>query len=159
MHVKGGKELARILTPLAGKNSYIVKNSAQFVTNLQGVRISSNDQLVSFDVVSLFTQVPIGHALKVGERRLSDDQTLIERTTIPVQQLVQLMELCLCSTYFKCQSKFYEQTDGEAMGSSVPIIANLFMEHLEEEAVQSALSQPTVWTLCGWHLCHLAIGW
>ena len=117
---------------LVGKNSYTVKNSAQFVTNLQGVCISPNDQLVSFNVVSLFTQVPIDHALKVVERRLSDDRTLIERTTIPVQQLVQLTELCLFSTYFKYQSKFYEQTDGAAMGSLVsPNIANLFMEQFE----------------------------
>ena len=72
---------------------------------------------------------------KVVERRLSD-QTLIERTT-PVQQLVHLTELCLHSTYFKCQSKFYKQTDGAAMGSPLsPIIANLFMEQLEEEAIQ-----------------------
>ena len=141
------KELARILTPLTGKNSYAVKNSAQFVTSLQNVRISPDDQLVSFDVVSLFTQVPIDHALKVVEKRLFDDQTITERTTIPVQQLVQLTELCLRSTYFKCLNKFYEQTDGAAMGSPLsPINANLFMEHLEEEAIQSAPFQPAVWT-------------
>ena len=64
------KELARILTPLTGKNSNAVKNSAQFVTSLQNVRISPDDQLVSFDVVSLFTQVPSDHALKVVEKRL-----------------------------------------------------------------------------------------
>ena len=67
--------------------------------------------------------------------------------SIPVQLLVQLMKLCLHSTCFKCQSKFHEQTDGAAMGSPLsPIIANLFMEHLEEEAIQSPPSQPAVWT-------------
>ena len=82
----------------------------------------------------------IDHSLKVVEQRLSDDQTITERTTISVQQLVQLTELCLRSTYFKCQNKFYEQTDGAAMGSPMsPIIANLFMEH-REEAIQSAHS-------------------
>ena len=99
------------------------------MTNLKDVRISPNDQLVNFDVVSLFTQVPIDHALKVVEQRLSDDRTLIERTAIPVQQLVQLTELCLRSTNFKFQGKSYEQTDGAAMGSLLSaIIANLFME-------------------------------
>ena len=68
------KEIARILTPLTGKNSYTVKNSAKFVTNLKDVRISPNDELVSFDVVSLFTQMHIDHALKVVEQRLSDDR-------------------------------------------------------------------------------------
>ena len=82
----------------------------------------------------------INHTLKVVEQRLSDDQTITERTTIPVQQLVQLTELCLRSTYFKCQNKFYEQTDGAAMGSPLSsIVVNLFMEH-HEEAIQSAHS-------------------
>ena len=84
---------------------------------------------------------------KVMERRLSDDRTLIKRIAIPVQQLVQLTELCLRFTYFKWQVKFYKQTDGAAMCSPrSPIIANLFMEQLEEEAIQSAPSQPAIWT-------------
>ena len=86
--------------------------------------------------------MPIDHTLKVVERRLSDDRTLIERATT-----VTTHGTSLRSTYFKYQSKFYEQTDGAAMGSPLSaIIANLFMEQLEEEAIQSAPSQPAVWT-------------
>ena len=89
------KELARILTPLTSKNTYTVKNSSEFVRRLKDVVINPADKLVSFDVTSLFTQVPLDHALKVVEQRLMEDHTLQERTTIPVPHLVQLTELCL----------------------------------------------------------------
>ena len=75
-----------------------------------------------------------------------EDHTLQERTTIPVPHLVQLTELCVRSTYFSFQNRFYKQKDGAAMGSPLsPIIANLFMEDLEEKAIHSAQSPPTLW--------------
>ncbi len=47
---------------------------------------------------------------------------------------LQLIELCLQSTYFQFHDTFYEQTDGAAMGSPLsPIVGNLFMAALETE--------------------------
>ena len=38
---------------------------------------------------------------------------------------------------------FYEQVEGAAMGSPVsPIVANLYMEHVEGEALRSASHPP-----------------
>ena len=134
------------LTPLTGKNTYTVKNSCEFVRRLKDVAINPADPLVSFDVTNLFTQVPLDHALKVVEQRLMEDHTLQERTTSPVPHLVQLMELCVRSTYFSFQNQFYKQKDGAAMGSPLsPIIANLFVEGLEEKAIHSAQSPHAIW--------------
>ena len=80
------------------------------------------------------------------KEKLNDDQTLEERTTIPVAQVMHLTELCLRSTYFQFENQFYEQTDGAAMGSTLsPIIANLFMEHIEEKAITSAPFKHSLW--------------
>ena len=58
------------------------------------------------------------------------------------------MEFCLRSTFFKFHNQFYEQTDGAAMGSPLsPIIDNLFMEPIEEKAIQSAPLWPVLWIL------------
>ena len=38
--------------------------------------------LVSFDVVSLFTNVPIGEAVKVIQEMLGDDEDLVMRTPL-----------------------------------------------------------------------------
>ena len=64
------KELARILTPLSGETRSFVKNSAHFVEKISSVKIDSNDCLVSFDVKSLFTQVPRQDALGIIKDRL-----------------------------------------------------------------------------------------
>ena len=107
--------------------TYTVKNSSDFVHSIRDVHIDQGDQLISFDVTSLFTQVPVDDALKVLKEKLNDDRTLKERISIPVAQVMQLTELCLRSTYFQFENQFYEQTDGAAMGSPLsPIIANLF---------------------------------
>ena len=58
--------------------------------------------------------------------------TLVDRTSIPVPQLVELIELCLRSTYFQFQNNFFESTHGLP---PVPIITNLFMEDLEEQTM------------------------
>ena len=76
--------------------------------------------MVSFDVKNLFTQVPIDETLRVVREKLTSDQTLTERTSIPAQQLVELAELCLRSSYIEFQNFFYEQVDGTAMGSPLP---------------------------------------
>ena len=87
------KELARILTPLTGHNGYTVKNSTEFVDKVREVRTTPQHHMVSFDVKNLFTQVPIDEALRVTEERLTSDQSLSERTSIPAPQLVELVEL------------------------------------------------------------------
>ena len=48
--------------------------------------------------------------------------------------------------YFSFQNEFYEQVEGVVMGSSVsPIVANLYMEHFEREALCSASNPLRYW--------------
>ena len=65
--------------------------------------------MVSFEVVSLFTNVLVDEALRVISNRLQQDETLGERTNIPTQELCHLVELYLRSTYFQFSGSFFEQ--------------------------------------------------
>ena len=85
--------------------------------------------MVSFDVTSLFTKVPIDAALDVISQLLREDSSLIDRTPIPASDLCLPIKLCLKSTYFQFQDTFFEQLEGAAMGSPLsPVVANLYME-------------------------------
>ena len=60
-----------------------------------------------------------------------------------VEDIILLLEFCLKNTYFSFQGQFYEQVEGAAMGSPVsPIVANLYMEYLEQKALSTAPHPP-----------------
>ena len=101
---------------------------------------------MSFDVTSLFTSVPIKPALDIIWQRLANDQDLQRRTSMTIQHIITLLDFCLNSTSFMFQGKYYQQMEGAAMGSPLsPIIANIFMEHFEQQALASAPHTPSLW--------------
>ena len=140
------KKLAQILTPLAGKTDSYVKNSSDFVQKVKEAGAQEGEKMVSFDVVSLFTKVPVEDALQAIAMLLTKDDTLEDRTAIPVPDICALTSLCLGSTYFMFNDTFFEQVEGAAMGSPLsPVVANLFMEAFEERALESATLKPRLW--------------
>ena len=144
---KLAKELAHVLSPLTGKTESFVKNSAEFANRIRKEPVTDGDMMVSFDVVSLFTRVPVDDALRSISILLSEDNTLYERTTIDADDICSLTELCLRTTYFQFEDRFFEQIDGAAMGSPLsPIVANLYMETFEKTALTTALVAPRLWT-------------
>ena len=102
--------------------------------------------MVSFDVESLFTNVPIEGAVQAALRKLESDPTLADRTTLTPAQIADLLDFVLRSTYFQYNGSIYEQREGAAMGSPVSaVIANLYMETFEERAIESTPSKPKIW--------------
>ena len=102
--------------------------------------------LVSFDVVSLFTKVPVAEAVDVVCQKLSDDETLFERTELSVDSIRRLMLACLECRYFIFQGEYYEQVEGAPMGLSLSVVlANAFMESLEDRIMSLAPLKPSYW--------------
>ena len=130
------KHLATILSPLVGNSPSHVRNSKAFTEFIKPQVLSSEELLVSFDVVSLFTNVPVHLATEVVQRRLKDDVDLKNRTGLNVKEVMMLLELCLSATFRCFRGGVYQQTFGTAMGSPVSVtIANLVMEDVEERAL------------------------
>ena len=146
LHSTLAKKLASILAPLAGNTTSHVRNSVDFVERIQQTPLEEDDCMVSFDVVSLFTKVPLDEALQVIAQRLREDPTLGERTTIPAEELCSLIKLCLEVTYFQFGEQFYRQVQGAAMGSPLsPVVANLYMEAFEQQALVNFPCKPRLW--------------
>ena len=140
------KELARILKPLVGTSIHHVHNTRHFIEQIKDVRLKDGESIMSYDVTSLFTSVPIKPTLEIIQQRLTEDPDLHNRTSMNIQQIINLLEFCLNSTSFMFQGQFYQQMEGAAMGSPLsPIIANIFMEHFEKQALESAPHPPSLW--------------
>ena len=60
--------LARILSPVVGNTDYTVKNSCEFADFIRDKTLSACEELVSFDVVSLFTRIPLILPLRLRRR-------------------------------------------------------------------------------------------
>ena len=80
------------------------------------------------------------------DRRLAEDETLGDRSTLTPGQVTMLLGICLKTTYFMYHQQFYEQTEGAAMGSPVsPVVANIFMEFVKEVAISTSPSPVRFW--------------
>ena len=78
-----------------------------------------NEILASFDVSSLFANVPVDEAVSIIRERLREDGTLGDRTSLSPEPIADLLEMCLIYTYFSFGGNFYEQKEDVAMGSQV----------------------------------------
>ena len=145
---KLGRDLADLLNPLMGQTEHHLQNSKDLKKKLENVQLKEGEILISHDIVSLFTNVPIQESLNVIRSRLEQDDTLKDRTLLSVDDILDLLEFVCDSTYFQFEGQLYKQCFGTAMGSPVsPIIANLFMEHQEQLALQNCPPEmkPSFW--------------
>ena len=140
------KKLAEILSHFVGKSDRNVKNSYKFVEFLSGLTIESNEIMVSFDVVSLFTKIPVNLALQIVEDRLQACQNLEEITNWTVNNICTGLRICLEATYLRFRGKYFKQIFGTAMRSPVSVVvADLVMEDVEERAMKCFGQPPRIW--------------
>ena len=102
--------------------------------------------MVSFDVTSLHTTIPIDQALLIMKDLLEYDDKLADRTLLSPRQILDLLDILLYITYFKFNGDFYQQTDEAAMGGPTSaIVSEIYMQSLETTAITKADHPPKVW--------------
>ena len=126
-----------------------MRNTRNLVDSMENVKLKARERLGSYDVKSLFTSIPLDEAIEICEHKLHelrDEEELADRTGMGMDTIVQLLRFCLQSTAFQYKGTHYKQLDGVAMGSLVSlVIANIFMENLEDIAFQTGDVEPHVW--------------
>ena len=64
-----------ILSPLVGNSDYNIKNSYVWVEKALEFQLREDEELVSFDVASLFTSISVELAVQIAAVRLENDQS------------------------------------------------------------------------------------
>ncbi|BHF77825.1 hypothetical protein SprV_0602093500 [Sparganum proliferum] len=94
--------------------------------------------MVCFDVVSLFTSIPLDLAKQYKEDLLKSCDT-----DVPAIALLELLDLCM-ETNFSFDQKYYQQLKGAPMGSPISsFLAEITMQKLEATALP--LVNPKLW--------------
>ena len=105
--------------------------------SLEGVKLDEDEVIVSFDVSSLYTNVPVQEAIDVCADLLYSGKH--EFPPVSKDTFKELVRLCTCNVVMKTHDGFYRQTDGLAMGSPpAPLIANGWLSQYDPQIRENA---------------------
>ena len=136
------KYLVDIIQPTLDRNEIRVKNSASFIDEAKTWNIDPDEIQVSYDVVALYPSVPIKKAIVAMVDLLTSDLTSVkERTMLEIEDIRELLTLCLSKCYFFWEGNYYEIPDAGPIGLSLMVvIAEGYLQVLEKQAIDNALS-------------------
>lgn len=131
-------------------NKSFPKKESQIINSFQLVKLLSNlnitdcsSELISLDVVSLFTNIPLQNAIESVANRWN---LISENTSIPKDEFLGAVNFVLRSTFFTFNNNIYEQTYGTPMGSPLsPIIAEIVLQDIEDKALNSLKFVPSIY--------------
>ena len=87
--------------------------------------------MCSFDISSLFTNVPLNETIKIYADALYRSE--LNSPPFPEEVFIELMETATRSVEFSFNNEMYQQKDGVAMGSPLgPALASIFVGFHEE---------------------------
>ena len=112
------KWLCKLLAPVRKKyNKRCIKDSFAFIDLLKKKNIGSSGFMCSFDVVSIFTKVPLEETIKIcADALYRDDEVDPVYTALPEESFFNLLRMVTSGVEFSFDNSMYRQTDGVARG-------------------------------------------
>ena len=125
--------LAKFFVPILKDftiNEYTIKDLFSFAEEIVGQ--DSNLYMVSFDVESLFTNIPLDETINICADRVYQRRKKVKG--LLKRHFIELLMFATKSSCFLFNGTYYCQIDGVAMGSPLgPTLANLFLAYHEEK--------------------------
>ena len=139
------KYLFRLLNPLA-HNDFSLQDSFDAVTLVRSIPqnlFSEGYRFVSFDVKSLFTNIPLKKTVHIILHRIYNEKQL--DTSLKKLTLKKLLLDSCTNTPFLTNGNPYKQIDGVAMGSPLgSTLANITTTALEEDIVKRLIDSKII---------------
>lgn len=136
------KWLTQMLQNLNPYPSLAIKNRFEFINSIKNIKLQEDEIMISFDVTSLYPNIPIKETMKFFEKWFNSINLSKEETN----EYLILINNCMNQNIFQFNGKFYQQTEGTAMGNPLScFIANLFMGYFETNAKEKLPYFPRCW--------------
>ena len=121
-----------LLQPLCPLLPSYIRDDLDFL-NYIPTNVPDNTILTSFDVTSLYTNIPHDLGLEAVEYWIENKRNMID-TRFETQFIIKAVKIILEENIFNFDDQVYRQIKGTAMGTKVaPSYANLVMGFLEEK--------------------------
>ena len=110
---------------------------------ITGIKDSSDQVMISFDVDNLYTNVPVNEIIKITLDMLFETSN---PSPIPFTQTqLKLLQMAVYNLPFRFPDKIYIHTDGVAIRSPLqPILADIFMSNLEQKLNRFSTNKPLI---------------
>ena len=136
------------LKPIVKQIPSYIQDTTHFLRTLESFvdNIPQNSILVTFDVKSLYTNIP--HDEGINYCSVALQEFYGNNLPLPLRYMTQFIEFILKKNYFQFRNNFYLQIHGTAMGSPfAPNYANIFMDAIERRILNSAPgdNKPILW--------------
>lgn len=117
----------KMLNMVFPRSEHHIRDTEQFVDFINNLIISANDVLVSFDVVSMFTNIVYELVYDIVMEKWQDFYRLFSIDPLHLRQILEfLLQKC---TVFTALGNTYKQKDGLPMGSCIsPTLARIVMD-------------------------------
>ena len=119
------KYLAKPLSPLS-RSQYTVNSTNEFINMIKNKTVPSVNKMISFDVSSLFTMVPLDYTIDLTLKGIYDDKEIENK--ISRKDMKNLLLLCTKNVHFTFGNNIYGVTMGSSFGL---VLTGIFMVHLK----------------------------
>ena len=117
-------------------NEYTLLNSMELVDSIKGFNFKEGMVMTSFDIESLYTNVPVKETIELLVNHIYDTEGTSVRN-MEKKTFRDLLNIATSNSFFVFNNKYYNQTEGLAMGQplSAPL-ANIFLCLKEKQWIQ-----------------------
>lgn len=152
---KASDYLTKVLTSAIkekGGFKYVVKDSFDFINKLSQIKLEEGECLISFDVESLFTNVPIDETIeiikntfftlknnsnKIRANAKDDSRYEGKLDNMKFEVFEKLYRKCLQESIFMFNNKLFKQINGVSMGNKLgPTTSDFFMNDFENKHME-----------------------
>ena len=129
------KYLDQLIKPYI-PDTYLLRSTDDFIERLKHLSINSHNIVVSFDVVSLFTNVPLAKTIElIIDRLYSEDNPVSMPVTADIFRKLMFLTT---QGLFMYKNKLYKQTNGVTMGRLLgPTLANCFLGCIKQKLFEN----------------------
>ena len=147
------KWLSEVLDPVLQKYSkHCIEDSFTFAEFMQNLNIENETSFMcSFDISSLFTNVPLSETIKICADALYRSE--LNSPPFPEEVFIELMETATRSVEFSFNNEMYQQKDGVAMGKPSGTCLGQYLCWLLQRAfVRLRPKARCLFSVCGRHI-------